>query len=309
MRFKKLDLNLLVALDALLLESSISRAAERVHLSQGAMSNALSRLREHFDDELLVAVGRRMEATPRAEALKPLVRDLLVRIDSTMQVQPHFDPTTTERSFRIVVSDYSLWVFVPHLLRHAAELGASARFEFLPQVGEPTQALERGEADVLIIPKRFVSTEHPSAALFEDEFTCLMAADHPLAGLPLTREAYEAAGHVLMQPASASGTAIDAMHLQRLGIQRRAEVTSYSFSSLPGMLLGTQRLATVQRHIARQACRHLPLAMADPGFELPKVDQRLQWHRHRSEDPGLLWLRETLLAAARKMDAVQLLSR
>lgn len=303
MRFKKLDLNLLVALDALLAESSISRAAERVHLSQGAMSNALARLREHFDDELLVAVGRRMEATPRAQALKPLVRDLLVRIDTTMQVQPRFDPTTTERSFRIVVSDYSLWVFVPHLLRHAAELGASARFEFLPQVGEPTQALERGEADVLIIPKRFVSAEHPAAALFVDRFTCLMAADHPLAGRPLTREAYEAAGHVVMQPASASGTAIDALHLQQLGIQRRVEVTSYSFSSLPGMLLGSRRLATVQRHIAAQACRHLPLVMADPDFELPRVEQRLQWHRHRSEDPGLLWLRETLAAAARQMDA------
>lgn len=306
MRFKKLDLNLLVALDALLEESSISRAAERVHLSQGAMSNALARLREHFGDDLLVAVGRRMEATPRALALKPLVRDLLVRIDTTLQVQPRFDPTATERSFRIVVSDYSLWVFVPHLLRQAASLGSSAHFEFLPQVGEPTQALERGEADVLIIPKRFVSPEHPATVLFEDDFTCLMAADHPLAGQPLTREAYEAAGHVIMQPTAntiSASTAIDALHLQQAGIQRRVEVTSYSFSSLPGMLLGTQRLATVQRRIARQACRHLPLVVAEPEFELPKVDQRLQWHRHRSEDPGLLWLRETLLAAARKMDA------
>ena len=303
MRFKKLDLNLLVALDALLGESSISRAAERVHLSQGAMSNALARLREHFDDELLVAVGRRMEATPRAEALKPLVRDLLVRIDTTLQVQPGFDPTTTDRRFRIVASDYSLWVFVPHFLRHAARLGASARFEFVPQVGEPTQALERGEADVLIIPKRFVSPEHPAVVLFEDQFTCLMAADHPLAGEPLTREAYLAAGHVVMQPASSSSAAIDELHLQQAGMQRRAEVASYSFSSLPGMLPGTQRLATVQRHIAAQACRHLPLVMANPEFELPTVDQRLQWHRHRSEDPGLLWLRETLLAAARQMDA------
>jgi len=303
MRFKKLDLNLLVALDALLVESSISRAAERVHLSQGAMSNALARLREHFDDELLVAVGRRMEATPRAQALKPVVRDLLVRIDTTLQVQPCFDPTTTERTFRIVASDYSLWVFVPLFLRHAATLGTSARFEFLPQVGEPTQALERGEADVLIIPKRFVSVDHPAAVLFEDEFTCLMDVGNPLASQPLTREVYSAAGHVIMQPASASGTAIDAQHLHQVGIHRRAEVTSYSFSSLPGMLVGTGRLATVQLHIARQACRHLPLRMVKPEFELPKVDQRLQWHRHRNEDPGLLWLRETLLVAAKQMNA------
>lgn len=303
MRFNKLDLNLLVALDALLLENSISRAAERVHLSQGAMSNALARLREHFGDELLVAVGRRMEPTPRAQALAPVVRDLLVRIDATLQVQPLFDPTTTERSFRIVASDYSMWVFVPQLLRYADRLDATARFEFLPQVGNATQALERGEADLLIIPLRYVSPDHPAAPLFRDEFTCLMDAHNPLAGQPLTREAYAAAGHAVMQPPGTPSSAIDATHLQQLGIERRAEVASYSFSSLPGLIAGTRRLATVQRRIARQACQHLPLVSVDPAFELPVVDQRLQWHRHRATDPGLLWLRETLMAAARQMDA------
>jgi len=302
MRFNKLDLNLLVALDALLLENSISRAAERVHLSQGAMSNALARLREHFDDELLVAVGRRMEPTPRAQALAPIVRDLLVRIDSTLQVQPVFDPTATDRSFRIVASDYSMWVFVPHLLQYAARAGATARFEFLPQVGNATQALERGEADILIIPHRYVSSEHPSMPLFQDEFTCIMAAGNALAGQALTREAYMAAGHAVMQPTGNPAAAIDAAHLQQAGITRRMEVSSYSFSSLPGMVVGTQRLATVQRRIAVKACQHLPLTTVDPEFELPKVDQRLQWHRHRAVDPGLLWLRETLLAAARQMD-------
>ncbi len=304
MRFNKLDLNLLVALDALLVESSISRAAARVHLSQGAMSNALARLREHFGDELLVAVGRRMEATPRAQALAPMVRDLLVRIDATLQVQPLFDPTKTDRRFRIVASDYSMWVFVPQLLQHAAELGATARFEFLPQVGNATQALERGEADILIIPLRYVSPEHPAAPLFRDEFTCLMDRHHALAGQPLTREAYGAAGHVVMQPPGTPAAAIDASHLEQLGITRRVEVASYSFSSLPGLVAGTQRLATVQRRIARKACTHLPLVAVDPEFELPTVDQRLQWHRHRATDPGLLWLRETLAAAAQQMDAL-----
>ncbi|MEC4511813.1 LysR family transcriptional regulator, partial [Klebsiella pneumoniae] len=114
MRFNKLDLNLLVALDALLSEQNISRAAEKIHLSQSATSNALARLREYFDDELLVQVGRKMEPTPRAEALKDAVRDILVRVDATVAAQPEFGPAQANRLFRLFVSDYTMTTLIPH---------------------------------------------------------------------------------------------------------------------------------------------------------------------------------------------------
>ena len=104
MRFNRLDLNLLVALDALLTECSITKAAGRLNLSPSATSNALARLREYFDDELLVQVGRRMEPTPRAQVLLEAVRDVLVRVDSTIAIQPAFDPPTSDRVFRIFAS-------------------------------------------------------------------------------------------------------------------------------------------------------------------------------------------------------------
>jgi DNA-binding transcriptional LysR family regulator len=306
MRFNKLDLNLLVALDALLTENSISRAAQQVHLSQGAMSNALARLREHFGDELLVAVGRRMEPTARAQALAPVVRDLLVRIDSTLQVQPLFDARHSDRVFRLVVSDYSIAVFVPHLLQIVEQEQATVRFEFLPQYGPtPAEALERGTADVLIVPYALASLDHPTTPLFQDVFTCLVAETHRLAGGSISLEDYQSAGHVVMQPSPlAFGMSIDTTFLNERGIARKAEVTTYAFSSLPALLIGTNRVATLQRRLARLAQSQLPVVEAPPQFETPIIDQRLQWHRLRASDPGLLWLRHAMMRAARAMPAL-----
>ena len=128
MRFKKLDLNLLVALDALLTEKNVTRAGERVFLSQSTMSNALSRLRQYFDDDLLVQVGGRMELTPRAALLHDAVRDVLVRIDTTIAAKPAFDPTESEREFTLFVSDYSMEVLIPGMLALASEQRSRVRF-------------------------------------------------------------------------------------------------------------------------------------------------------------------------------------
>ena len=123
MRFNKLDLNLLVALDVLLVERNVSRSADRLHVTQSAVSNALARLRDYFDDEILVPVGRRMELTPRAELLKEAVRDILVRIESSVTAKPLFEPRTSDRRFRIFVSDYTMITLVPHVLASGRAAG------------------------------------------------------------------------------------------------------------------------------------------------------------------------------------------
>jgi DNA-binding transcriptional LysR family regulator len=200
MRFNRLDLNLLVALDALLTEQSITKAAARLNLSPSATSNALARLRDYFDDELLVQVGRRMELTPRAQGLQDPIRDLLVRAESVVAIQPRFEPASSDRVFRIFVSDYTQMVLVPHLLALAAAEGCTARFEFLPQVSNPQRSLERGEADMLLMPRDFLSPDHPHAILYVEEFICVMWQDSALARGELSFERYLAAGHVVMQP-------------------------------------------------------------------------------------------------------------
>ena len=173
MHFNKLDLNLLVALDALLIEGSISRAAARVHLSQSAMSNALARLRAYFEDDLLVQVGRTLELTPRAKALKEAVRDVLMRVDSAIAAEPQFDPSRSDRTFQLLVSDYTTVTLMPHLLALARRQSSTVRFQLCRcRTGPAAARAGRGEADMMVIPRNYCSPDHPVEPLFEEEYVC-----------------------------------------------------------------------------------------------------------------------------------------
>ncbi|MBN3852221.1 LysR family transcriptional regulator [Paraburkholderia sp. Ac-20340] len=301
MRFNKLDLNLLVALDALLSERSISRAAERVHLSQSAMSNALARLREYFDDELLVQVGRKMEPTPRAEGLADAVRDVLVRVEATISTQPAFVPAESTRAFRLLVSDYTLTTLMPHVLARVYEAAPHIRIDLRPQVQHPERALERADADLLIIPREYCSADHPAETLLDEAFCCVLWEGSPLADAPLTREAYLDAGHIVVLPGQGQ-PALEDWFVQRLGVARRVEVTTYSFAAASQLVVGTQRIATVHRRLAKLAQRHEPIVIRDVPLHMPEMHQMVQWHKHRSADAGLVWLREQLRAAVGGMD-------
>jgi DNA-binding transcriptional LysR family regulator len=305
MRFNKLDLNLLVALDVLLKERSISRAAETLHLSQSATSNALARLRDYFEDELLVQVGRKMEATPRAEALQDAVRDVLLRVDSTIAMQPQFDPAASDRVFRIFVSDYTQAVLAPHLLSLAAQQCFGGRFEFLPQVMTPQRDLERGEADLLIIPQDFISPDHPSEVLFEEEFVCVVWRDGALARGELDFDRYAAAGHVTMRPAGASILSFESWFLQRYGLTRRVAAVTYSFVPMAALVVGTGLVATVHRRLAELLAPALPVVLRPLPVPMNRMQQAVQWHRYRTQDPGLVWLRKLLAQAVQRMDAAE----
>lgn len=303
MRFNRLDLNLLVALDALLTERSITKAAERLNLSPSATSNALARLREYFDDELLVQVGRRMEPTPRAQGLQEAVRDVLVRVDSTIAAQPEFEPSKSDRTFRIFVSDYTQMVFVPHVLALAHEARCTARFEFLPQVTNPQRSLERGEADLLIIPRGFLSPDHPEEVLYTEDFVCVVWRHGALARGELSFDRYLAAGHVLMQPPGGTGDSFETWFVKRYGVTRRVAVTSYGFSALPAMVVGTDFIATVHRRLAQVLQSSWPIELRTPPLPITAMEQGLQWHKYRTQDPGLAWLRGLLKRAVLRMDA------
>jgi LysR family transcriptional regulator, nod-box dependent transcriptional activator len=303
MRFNRLDLNLLVALDALLTECSITRAAERLNLTPSATSNALARLREYFDDELLVQVGRRMEPTPRAQGLQEAVRDVLVRVDSAIAIQPEFDPSTSDRVFRIFVSDYTQMVFVPHLLALASAARCTARFEFLPQVSNPQRSLERGEADLLIIPRGFLSPDHPEEVLYTESFVCVVWRDSALARGDFTFERFLAAGHVVMQPQGGVGDSFETWFVKRYGVTRRVAASSYGFAPLPALVVGTELVATVHARLAQVMQAAWPIAVRTPPLPITQMEQGVQWHKYRTQDPGLVWLRGLLRRAVARMDA------
>ena len=303
MRFNKLDLNLLVALDALLKTRSITRAAEQLNLSPSALSNSLARLREYFEDELLVQVGRKMEITPRAASLQDAVRDVLIRVDSTIATQPAFDPARSDRTFRVFCSDYTQFVLAPHMLAVAAGQGSTSRFEFLPQVANPQRDLERGEADLLIIPSGFTSPDHPTELLYREEFVCVIWEGSRLAREELTIERYVQADHVAMHPPGTAQDAFEAWFLKRYGVTRNNAVLTYSFATLPSLVVGTEYVATVHARIARKMAAAEPIAIRPTPIPFDRMEQVMQWHKYRTQDPGLVWLRKTLVEAAARMDS------
>lgn len=301
MRFKKLDLNLLVALDALLTEKNVTRAGERVFLSQSTMSNALSRLRQYFDDELLVQVGGRMELTPRAELLHEAVRDVLVRIDTTVAALPAFDPSESEREFTLFVSDYSMEMLVPGMLALAHQRNCKVRFNLQPQVGQPHRHLERGEADLLIIPENFCSADHPVEQLFQDRFVCVVWRDSPLAQGELTRARYLQAHHASMRPPEGGLPVFDSWLASDHGLTREIGLTTYSFSVIPYLVVGTDLIGTVHSRQAVKLQGLLPIEIRPVPLAMKTFQQTMQWHKYRTRDPGLIWLRELLREAAAGM--------
>ncbi len=302
MRFKKLDLNLLVALDALLTERNVTRAGERIYLSQSAMSNALSRLRQYFDDELLVPVGGKLELTPRAEVLHEAVKDVLLRIDTTVAAQPDFDPRTSDREFTMFVSDYSMEVLIPRLLALAAQQGSRVSFRLKPQVAQPYRSLERGEADLLIIPDIFCSPDHPQERLFEDHFVCAVWKDSPLAQGDMTIERYMSAGHVIMKPSDNDVPVLDRWFSQLHSLERQIAVSTYSFGSIPFMVVGTDLIGTVHSRLVRRVLPAIPVVLKPVPLPAVSFHQAMQWHKYRTRDPGLVWLRGLLHEAARLLD-------
>ncbi|RIX49570.1 MAG: LysR family transcriptional regulator [Rhodocyclales bacterium GT-UBC] len=301
MRFKRLDLNLLIALDAMLRERNISRAAERLHLSQSAMSNALARLREYFDDQLLVQVGRHMEPTPRAQALADAVRDVLVRVDTTIAIQPGFIPAESNRVFRLLVSEYTTTVLIPTLLALVWQESKSIGFELLPQSRDPGRLLADGEADILIMPQAYLGTEHPNEPLYEDDYVCVVWTGNTAIGETLSRDDYLAAAHVVAHMGPNKNSVFEDWFLKNHGATRNIQVIAPTLAAPCRLVVGTDRIATIQRRLACEAVKSLPLRILPTPFEVPRMVQSMQWHKYRAQDPGIVWLRERLLDAARQI--------
>ena len=305
MHFRNLDLNLLVALDALLRERNITLAGKRLHLTQSAMSGALSRLREYFGDELLVQVGRRMVPTALGESLAEPVRDALLNIQATITTQAVFEPMTSKRPFRLMMSDYAATVLMSLALPRIEALAPRVRVDVLSNdVDSPSEELERGSVDFLVMPERYLPKDHPNERLFEDEFVCIAWNENPRippeGGLSL--ETYLALGHVVVQFGTARGVMFDEWVVEGLGLDRRVEVVVMNFTSVFPSVVGSQRLATVHRRHAQFYAQYLPIRLLDLPLQTPRLAEAVQWHRHFDADAAVLWMRGVLHEAAREMD-------
>lgn len=290
MRFNGLDLNLLSALHVLLDEGSVSRAASRMNVSQPAMSAALGRLRDFFEDELLVPVGRRMVPTACAEGLRPLLQQFLGTAEELIATSSRFEPATASRRFRISASDYMITVLIGPLLERLAACAPGIQMDLFPTGSEHRQGMEKGDIDLVVSPANFLSRAHPSALLLQDEHVVLGWKDNPALARPLSPEAFLALGHVVTRFDGGREKSFAEQQLAELARPLRIEVTTTSFSSVPRLLAGTQRIAVLQKRLADAFLPTLPLVTRPVPFDLPPLSMMVQYHLARASDPGIAWL-------------------
>lgn len=295
---RKVDINLIVVLDAILSERNLTRAGELIGMTQPAVSGALARLRQQYDDPILVRVGRGFELTPRAEELVPIVHEAMIEISRTLDLLPIFEPESSTRTFYISASDYLLSQMTSALLSviETAAPGVNVEFDSLPAGAtvEPNDLLRR---DVIIagtgrgVPGKKLS-------LFTDRFVCIVDNTNPrlregqlslsdLADLRLVHSSFGEHAH----------THVDDM-LSAAGISPRVGVSVQGFLPVPFMVSGTSMVGFVPERLAEQFNDQLGTVIAETPLAPATLVEAAHWHPSKTADPALKWLVAMLRKAA-----------
>ena len=297
-----IDLNLLLALGALLEDRNLTRAGERIGMSQPAMSAALARLRRHFGDELLEREGRGYKRTVFGEQLLPAVREALRQLEATMQRSPRFDPAESDREFVIAASDYAVSVLADPLLRLVKRAAPRIRLNLHPlPAALPHAPHVLSTDDVLIGP---VGYDFPGrrVELFRDRFVCVV--DPAASGLDsdtaLSLDDLARMPHAAPTFAPGSHTPVDLV-LDELGIVPPTRITVFGWLSVPFVLAGTNMVAIMPERMARLAIRSVKLAVLEPPFGLVELVEAAYWHPSRTDDPAVRWLLRTMQEAASEL--------
>ncbi len=312
MNFRTLDLNLLRVFDTVMTERSVTRAADRLAMSQPAVSNALRRLREATDEDLFTPSSTGVTPTRQAEALWPTVRAALGDLREAFEPQA-FDPRDATRSFTLAMADATAALILPPLIHAFDAEQARAGLRFLPlATRDPRALLEHGDADLALgffpdLPTALAAEGDDGAIRLERvwgcEYVCVMRKGHPLAGpKPLTLDNYCAARHLRISFTGRPHDFVDEA-LSNLERERSVMITVNQFHSAACIVRQSDLLTVLPRSFVPAtgfaqdlACRALP-------FELPAIEITLVWHRRHEQDPAQCWLRTTLKAAAAELQA------
>lgn len=289
------DLNLLVALRALLEEANVTKAGERLDMSQSAMSSALSRLRTQFDDELLVRVGREYELTPLGHLLLPQLQRTLPLIDKALKVDETFDPYLRERTFKIQTSDYSA-IVLHRALAALFALKTKIKIELVPL---PQNAYDRvrdlwNNDFIMGVPGMGITGQ--SHELFTDQYVVLVDKANPrLKKGKLDWAAFTELPHVVYDFGRGQLTPVN-RKLFELGFQRKPHVALGSMIPIPAILAGTDMIAVAPSRLAERLPEDSSVIAVPAPFGKLEVHQVLWWHESHNYDPGHVWLREFLIA-------------
>lgn len=299
------DLNLLASLDALLAERNVTRAAKKMHVTQSTMSGILRRLRDQFDDELLVRIGRRYELSPFAQSLAISVRQTILQVDSTISAKPLFDPKKDRRRFRIMASDYSTLVYLSAVFRRVEKQAPYLAYDIMP-INSPLESVRDGTVDVCVTGNPYTQKEAASdellrsEMLFSEIYCCVVHRDHPLRGRATFEQMFEFP-HIVAQ---FGGVTMQTSEMKaRLDRDGRYPVISVpSFYAIPILVNGTRSIGILPARMMDVAPERAGLRKLEVDFEMPRFDEHLIWHSRFAYDPAFGWLRGVMLEVAQQKE-------
>lgn len=299
MNLRRIDLNLLPVLDALLAERNVTRAGERLFLSQSAMSGALAKLRVLFNDPLLIREGRVFSLTPRAEELARELRTLLPSLERLTTPSAVFDPVTAEHTFTIQMSDYSTMVLMPEIVRRVRATAPRVSFEVLPQTEARRAAIVEQLYDLVLTPAEYAATGHPMEPLLVDRWVCVVSADSQKYANGITLDEYLAARHVAVRCGDGSLPVIEEWHLQKNGLSRSTMLRVPYLFPPGGMIEGSDLISVTHERLARIWAKVANVRILPPPYEIPDHILHMQWHSREKDNAALAWLRGVFHDAAR----------
>lgn len=299
MRYDRLDLNLLVALDILLDEQSVSAAARRLNLSQPALTGALNRLRDYFKDDLLILSGRRMLLTPKAEELREPIRRALLQIRAEITQPGDFDAYTSRRHFQIVASDYAYTIVLADVISRMAALAPGVTVEIMPPSVRTGEMFDRAEIDLFITLSEIMIADHPAEQLFQDESVVICCKEAGYSQIDV--ETFYAAGHAAALFGVGRTASFPDAEIAAAGRERRIEAMLPAFSWLPQAVVGTRRLAMMHQMQAKHFAKFYPIELHPSPVPISPIREVVQWHAIRDKDPGVIWLRGLLTDQSRKL--------
>jgi len=311
MKIENFDLNLLVCFDALMRERNVSRAAEQLNVSQPAMSNSLKRLRALLDDPLLVRTTRGMEPTERALELEPLIRQSLGFAEAALSPTDCFEPRSSQRMFRILVSDYVEGTLISSLVSYLQEHAPEIVLDILTLSDASFQDLEKGKVDLAINRFDHIPQSFYQRSIWKDTFSCLVNAKHELVSHN-TIDNYLKAGHIWVSKTGigvATGMSQDTSSkrgwvddcLSALNYERKIRVFSRHYQIVPLLVNRTDLIATLPTRAAHQYESSGNFAVVAPPFPIDPIEIKMVWSPLLHHNRAHQWLRLTLVGLADKI--------
>ncbi|MWV13585.1 LysR family transcriptional regulator [Pseudomonas sp. R-28-1W-6] len=298
MNLNKVDLNLFIVFDAIYTEANLTRAGQIVGITQPAVSNALARLRETFNDPLFVRTAQGMVPTPMAQNIIGPVRNALQQLRVSVQESRTFTPQQASKTYRISMTDLTEAVILPPLFQRLRRLAPNVQIEsFLSKRRETTKELAAGRLDFAVDAPLNTDPQVRHVKLMEDRYVCALRQGHPLAKDKLSLDEYLSLTHIQIS-SRRSGLGYVDLSLGKMGLQRKVALRSQHYMMASTVLQNTDMAMTVPERFARRHGLHYGQL---PVNDVPSLETHLYWHESTDQDPANRWMREQIIEIAQQI--------